>query len=229
MRGRSGFSSGIAVSPGETADAEDADSLKPVPTVQTAAIRQGRIDRKITAYGVVTAQSADVRVLSVAFEARVKKILVVAGQRLDAEGPVIELEPSPDTQLQMLQAKSAVESTKTDLEQTRRRFNDHLATNQDLLQSEQNMQLAQLKLDSLQKEGAGDVVQLKGAGLVDKVDVQEGQVVAAGGRWWRLAGGISCRCGWASSHRMRRRFMWGIRFRCSWSIRTHRRWRGRCG
>ena len=55
------------------------------------------------------------------------------------------LEPSPDTQLQMLQAKSAVEAAEADLEQTRRRFSDHLATNQDLLRSEQNMQLAQIK------------------------------------------------------------------------------------
>ena len=102
---------------------------------------------------------------------------------------MIELEPSPDTQLQMLQAKSAVEAAKADLEQTRRRFSDHLATNQDLLQSEQNMQLAQLKLDSLQKEGAGGPVQLKGMGLVAKVDVQEGQVVPAGGALVEIAAG----------------------------------------
>lgn len=170
-------------------DDSDADSINPVPTVQTAPIRQGRIDRKITAYGVVTAQSGDVAVLSVAFEARVKKIFVVPGQRLEAESPVIELEPSPDTQLQMLQAKSAVDSAKTDLEQTRRRFNDHLATNQDLLQSEQNTQLAQLKLNSLQNEGAGGSVQLKGSGLVNKVDVQEGQVVPAGSALVEIASG----------------------------------------
>jgi membrane fusion protein (multidrug efflux system) len=177
-----------AAAPVETDD-PDVDSIEPTPMVQTVPIRQGRIDRTITAYGVVTAQSGDVEVLSVAFESRVKKILVVAGQRLDGDEPVIELEPSADTRLAMLQAKSAVESARTDLEQTRRRFDDHLATNQDLLQSEQNLQLAQLKLGSLQSEGAGGSVQLKGSGLVDKVDVQEGQVVPAGGALVEISAG----------------------------------------
>ncbi len=170
-------------------DDSDPDSIQATPTVQTVPIRQGRIGRRIIGYGVVAAQSGDVAVLSVAFESRVKKVLVVAGQRLDGEEPVIELEPSADTQLQMLQAKSGVEAAKTDLEQTRRRFGDHLATNQDLLQSEQNMQLAQLKLDSLQKEGADGSVVLRGTGLVEKVDVQEGQVVPAGGALVEIGAG----------------------------------------
>lgn len=168
-----------AVSPGG-AESESDDSIEPTPTVQTAPIRPGRIDRKIAAYGVVTAPSGDVAVLSVAFESRVKKIMVVPGQRLGEETPVIEIEPSADTQLQLLQARSILESATKDLEQTRQRFSDHLATNQDLLQSEQNLAQAKLKLDSLQKAGAGSSVQLKAAGLVAKVDVQAGQVVPAG-------------------------------------------------
>jgi len=170
----------------ESSDADD--SAEPTPTVQTAPIRSGRIDRKITAYGIVTAQPGDMSVLSVAFESRVKKVLVAAGQRIDAGTPVIELEPSPDTQLQMLQAKSAVVSATQDFEQTQRRFTDHLATNQDLLQSRQNLQQAQLKLDSLQKAGAGGSMQLKAGGLVAKIDVQEGQVVSAGGALVEIAG-----------------------------------------
>jgi RND family efflux transporter MFP subunit len=174
--------------PAKTEDS-DADSINPIPSVQTVPIRQGRIGRLITGYGVVAARSGDMAVLSVAFESRVKKIFVVGGERLDAEAPVIELEPSPDTKLQMLQARSAVENATSDLEQTRRRFSDHLATNQDLLQSQQNMQLAQLKLDSLQSEGASGSAVLKGIGLVDKVDVQEGQVVAAGSALVEIAAG----------------------------------------
>jgi membrane fusion protein (multidrug efflux system) len=171
----------------ESSDADD--SAAPTPTVQTALIRSGRIDRKITAYGIVTAQPGDMSILSVAFESRVKKVLVVAGQRIDAGTPVIELEPSPDTQLQMLQAKSAMTAATQDLEQTQRRFTDHLATNQDLLLSNQNLQQAQLKFDSLQKAGAGGPVQLKAGGLVAKVDVQEGQVVPPGGALVEIAGG----------------------------------------
>lgn len=176
-----------AATPGAT-EQPDPDDVTPTPTVQTAPIQQGRVQRKITAYGVVAAQTGDITVLSVAFESRVKKILVVAGQRLDADSPTIEVEPSPDTQLQMLQAKSAVESATKDLDQTRMRFTSRLATNQDLLQSEQNLKLAELKFGSMQDAGAGGPVNLKAGGLVIKTDVQEGQVVPAGTPLVEVAG-----------------------------------------
>jgi RND family efflux transporter MFP subunit len=177
-----------ALSPAASERADSDEDVTPTPTVQTAPIRQGHIERKITAYGVVAAQSGDVAVLSVAFESRVKKILVVPGQRLDGDVPVIEIEPSLDTQLEVLQAKAAVDGAAKDLQQTRARFSSRLATNQDLLQSEQNLRQAQLKLDSLQTAGAGGKVTLKSSGLVAKVDVQEGQVVAAGNPLVEIAG-----------------------------------------
>jgi RND family efflux transporter MFP subunit len=174
----------------EGSDSGDSgDDLKATPTVQTVPIKQGRVDRTITAYGVVTAETSDVTVLSVAFESRVKRIYVAPGERLDSESEVIEVEPSPDTQLQMEQAKTAVDAARKDLDQTKQRFNNHLATNQDLLQSQQALDLAQLKLDSMTKSGADRPVRLKAAGLVSKVDVQEGQVVPAGGALAEIAGG----------------------------------------
>jgi RND family efflux transporter MFP subunit len=151
-----------------------------VPTVRTALIQHAHIEHKVIVYGVVTAQNSDVSVLSLPFESRVKRVFVMSGQRLDSESPVIEIEPSPDTQLQMLQAKLSVQSATRDIQQTRQRYNAHLATNQDLLQSEQNLQVARLKLDSLEKQGADGVQQLKASGLISKVDVQPGQVVPAG-------------------------------------------------
>jgi membrane fusion protein, multidrug efflux system len=177
-----------AASPAASEQPDSGDDVAPTPTVQTSPIQRGRIERAITAYGVVAAQTGDIAVLSAAFESRIKKILVVPGQRLDADTPAIEIEPSPDTQLQMLQAKAAVESATKDLDQTRTRFSSQLATNQDLLQSEQNLRLAKLKLDSMQSEGAGGAMKLKAGGLVAKVDVQEGQVVPAGTPLVEVAG-----------------------------------------
>jgi RND family efflux transporter MFP subunit len=179
-----------AASPTQIEDT-DSDDVEPVPTVQTATIQSGHVDRIITAYGSVTAQNADVSVLSVAFEARVKKVLVIPGQRVGLQTPVIDLEASPDTQLQLLQARSAAEAAQTDLAQTRQRFNDHLATNADLLQSQQVLQQAQLKLDSLEKEGAAGDLELKSAGVVSKVDVQQGQVVPAGTPLVEISSGLA--------------------------------------
>ncbi len=173
----------------DASDDSDQQEVQPVPTVRTAPIEQGHIERKITAYGIVTAQNSDIAVLSLPFESRVKNVLVIPGQRLDSESPVIEIEPSPDTQLQMLQARYAVQAATRDMQQTRQRYSSHLATNQDLLQAEQNLQVARIKLDSLDKQGAGGTQQLKSSGLVSKVDVQQGQVVPAGSPLVEIAGG----------------------------------------
>jgi membrane fusion protein, multidrug efflux system len=163
-------------------DGDPDDATQPAPMVQTALIRQGHVDRKIVAYGVVTAQSGDVSVLSVPFESRVKKIDVVPGQRLDAGAAVIDLDPSSDSRLELLEAKSAAEAATQDFQQTKARYASHLATNQDLLASQQNLQSATLKLQSLQSEGAGSSKQLKSAagGLVIRVDAQEGQLIPGG-------------------------------------------------
>jgi RND family efflux transporter MFP subunit len=184
-----GHRAGAHATEGEGGGDAGDDNVEATPVVQTAVIRSGHVDRKITAFGIVAAPAGDETVLSVAYESRVKKILVTAGQRLDAAAPAIELEPSPDTQLQLLQARAAVQAATLDLKQTQQRFNDHLATNQELLQSQQNLQQAQLKLDSMLKEGAGEVAQIKAAGLVAKIDVQEGQVVPAGSPLIELSAG----------------------------------------
>ena len=184
-----GYFLGHRAAPAGPQDSESDQDVQPAPMVQTAPIRQGHIDRKITAYGVVTAQSGDVSVLSVPFESRVRKIEVVAGQRLDAGAAVIDLEPSSDSKLEMLEAKSAAEAAALDLQQTKARYASHLATNQDLLESQQNLQTAALKLQSLQSEGAGSSKRLKSAagGLVIRVDAQEGQAIPAGGALVEIA------------------------------------------
>jgi membrane fusion protein, multidrug efflux system len=171
------------------ADSDSDDSVQPVPTVDVVPIQRSRIEQKMTAYGMVTAQPADMTIVSVPFEARVRQVLVAPGERLSEAAPVIEIEPSTDTQLQMLQARAAMKAATLDARQTRQRFNDHLATNQDLLQSEQNLQLAQLKLNSLEKQGAGGVARPTASGLVARVDVQAGQIVPAGAPLLEMAVG----------------------------------------
>jgi membrane fusion protein, multidrug efflux system len=176
--GVAGYCLGHRTPPTEASDDSD-QKIEPVPTVRTAAIQDTHIERKIVAYGIVSAQTSDGSILSLPFESRVTKVLVIPGQRLDSETPVIEVEPSTGTQLEMLQARLAAHAATTDVQQTRQRFNARLATNQELLLSEENLQISQAKLDSLEKQGAGGVQQLKASGLVSKVDVQPGQIVPA--------------------------------------------------
>jgi membrane fusion protein (multidrug efflux system) len=167
-----------------TKPAGEEDEAKGTASVQTSVIREGEITQSIAAFGSVTAQPGSVTVFSVAFECQVKHILISAGQQIDKDAPLIEVEPSPAAKQQLLEARNAVEVANKDLEQTQQRFNLKLATNTDLLTSQQAMQLAKMKLDTLQQWGATESsrkLTADGAGLVSKVDVQEGQIVPAGG------------------------------------------------
>jgi RND family efflux transporter MFP subunit len=160
------------------------DEAKSTASVKTAVIRSGQISQAITAFGSVTAQPGSVNVFSVQFESRVKHILISAGQQIDKDVPLIEVEPSPEAKLALLEARNAVEASNKDLEQTQQRFNLKLATNTELLTSQQAAQVAKTRLESLQQRGAAEdsrKITADGPGLVSKVDVQEGQIVPAGG------------------------------------------------
>jgi membrane fusion protein (multidrug efflux system) len=167
----------------EHASGEAGEEKKEVVAhVQTAKIEQKTISEKIIAYGSVIAQPGKTHSVSVAFETRVQHILVAPGQLVREGDPLVEIEPSPAAQLQLQQAKNAAESTQKELKQTEQRFNLKLATNQDLGTAQKAARDAELQFASLQKAGVGTDNRIHSdmAGLVDKVDAQNGQIVATG-------------------------------------------------
>src|SRR4051794_5370990 len=99
-----------AEKPAATQPAGEGDEAKGTAAVKTAVIRDGAISQTITAFGSVTAQPGSVSVFSVAFECRVRHILVTPGQQIDKDTPLIEVEPSPAAKLQLLEARNAVEA-----------------------------------------------------------------------------------------------------------------------
>jgi RND family efflux transporter MFP subunit len=168
----------------DDAGASTEPTTEPVATVKTAAARLGEISETLTAYGTVTTQPGDISVFSVPFECRVSKVRVTGGQSVEKNIPLLEVEPSPDAKLQLQEANNNLQSATKDLAQTKQRFDLKLATNADLLTSQQAADLAQLRLTSLQQRGAAEnhrLILASGSGLVSKVDVQEGQIVPAGG------------------------------------------------
>ena len=164
-----------------TAPAAEAEQTA---SVQTAPLHMDQITQTITAYGTVTADSGSIAIFSVPFECMVKRVLVTGGQQVDNNAALLEIEPSADAKLQLVEASNAVDAANKDLKDAQQRFDLKLATNQDLLAAQQNQQAAQVKLAGLQQRGAVDEqgrIMAKAAGLVSKVDVQNGQVVPAGG------------------------------------------------
>jgi len=154
----------------------------PVVQVQVAKVERKTIAQKIIVYGSVVAQPGKTHSVSVAFETRVHHILVAPGQFVQENDPLTEIEPSPAAQLQFQQAKNAAEAARKELKQTQERFNLKLATNQDLGSAEKTARDAEAQLTILQRAGAGGDNRIRAdmAGVVAKVNVQDGQIVAPG-------------------------------------------------
>ena len=158
------------------------DEPAPVATVRTAVAAQAPLSITVSAYGTVIASPEDTHNVSVPFEARVRRVLVTTGQHVDSQTPLVEIEPTPAALLELQNSRSAKEAAVKDLQQVQQKLDMKLATKSELLTAEQALKLAQSKLDSLEKQQIAPRRLTAGlTGLVSKVDVQEGQVIAAGG------------------------------------------------
>ena len=127
----------------------------PVPEVQVAKVERKTTTEKIIVYGSVVAQPGKTHTVSIAFETRVRHVLVAPGQFVHENDPLIEIELSPAAQVQFQQAKNAAEAARKELKQTQERFNLKLATNQDLSAAEKTARDAEAQLTALQRAGAG--------------------------------------------------------------------------
>src|SRR5262249_14186267 len=152
------------------------------PLVQVVKVERKTVTEKVVVYGSVVAQPGKTHSVSIAFETRVRHILVAPGQFVGENDPLVEIELSPGTQGQFQQAKNAVEAARKELKQTQERFNLKLATNQDLSTAEKTARDAEAQLTALQRAGAGgdNRVHADVAGVIAKVNAQDGQIVASG-------------------------------------------------
>ena len=181
---------GSAEAAGEPASGDNAEH-KVKPEVRVATLRRSSISQPLIAYGVVTSQSADVRVLSVPFESRVTRMLVSPGQEVAQDAPLAEVEPSPATRLALEEATNAVDAAQRTLDQTKQRFDEKLATNAELQTAENDLRTARGRLQNLEQGGVSRsgsrVITAPAPALVSKIDVQLGQVVPATGPLIELA------------------------------------------
>ena len=159
------------------------ETAGPVPEVQVARLERKTLTEKVIVYGSVVAQPGKTHSVSVAFETRVRHILVAPGQFVEEDEPLLEVELSPAAQVQFQQAKNAAEAARKELKQTQDRFNLKLATNQELSAAEKASRDAEAQLTALQRAGAGGDNRIHSdmAGVIAKVDAQDGQIVPPGG------------------------------------------------
>lgn len=155
---------------------------QPVAQVTTQPLLRGRITEALTAYGTVVPRTTDQQTVSAQVETKVAQLLVSPGQLVEAGQPVAQVDPSPDTSLQLLQAKNNADAAAHDLAGAQQRFNMKLATLQELQTAQNAMRDAKLKLDDLKRRGATGPQVLKAprAGVVANVRATLGEVVPAG-------------------------------------------------
>ena len=169
-----------ATSP-ETPDPQPSAEAVVAP-VRVVPLKEGTVTEEIAVYGTVIPAPGAVQAISVPFESQVRQVFVSSGQRVATGEKLVEIDPSPDTQLQLEQARNAFAAAQQNLHYVQQRFTLKLATNDQLLQAQQTSQDARLRLDSLERRGVGSKRALVAAvaGLISKVSVQEGAIVAAG-------------------------------------------------
>ncbi len=154
----------------------------PIAKVQVVSLKRGKIEDMTSTYGVVIATPGESNNFSVPFECRVRKVFITVGQVVEPNTPLMEVEPSPETQFQLDQAKSQFKLAKSQLGIMRKRIKMQLATRQNLLNAEQQLQISELRLKNLQSRSNGDPFKIlsKASGVVSQIIVKQGQILPAG-------------------------------------------------
>ncbi len=155
----------------------------PIAKVRVVPLKQETIMQTITAFGPVVTSSSGVQTVTASFECRIRRVRVTSGQQIETGDILIEVDPSPEALLLLETARTTFSLSEKALANTQERFNLKLATNQELLQAQQTMQEAQLRLFSLEARGLGREGKIKAlySGIITNVDVREGSLVVAGG------------------------------------------------
>jgi membrane fusion protein (multidrug efflux system) len=158
------------------------ESSEKATQVQLGTIEKKPITEAVSAFGTVVPVAGKMASLNLPFETVVRHVLVTRGQSIQAGDLLIQINASPTVQLQFRQAQLTKDLTQRGLAEAEKQFGLKLAINKDLNEAQKAARDAELTVESLQQQGVNTVTELraKSAGYVNKVNVQDGQIVAAG-------------------------------------------------
>ncbi|HQU34425.1 MAG TPA: HlyD family efflux transporter periplasmic adaptor subunit, partial [Thermoanaerobaculaceae bacterium] len=167
----------------------EATKAEPSAAVATAAVTRGPVEETLEAFGTVEFDPAKVRTVTLLKAGQVVDVPVVAGEIVRRGQPLLTLGPVPQDSLDMQRARIDVDFAAREVERIRRLLGEKLATNQDLLNAEKQLDTDRAVLASL-GDGRGPapaVVAAPQDGIVAQVLVTRGQVLAAGHEAVQLA------------------------------------------
>ncbi len=153
-----------------------------VAKVVLAKVQKKPFGEHLQVYGEVVPAPRASTTLSAEAQAVVDSVDVRVGQHVAKGQTLVELRPSPQTNLSVAQARANVAQEKKKLEAVKQRRKLHLATNTDVANAQQAYDQAKLQLQSLTSRGGTGHTRLRApaAGIVASVSTQDGAVVAPG-------------------------------------------------
>ncbi len=160
---------------------DDISTSEPVVAVKVAPLTKGGITENIIVYGTVVPAPGAVQTISEPFETQVRRIFATAGQKVAMGKVLLEINPGPNTRLQLEQTMNNFRLAKETYSNMQQRFDLKLATIQQVLQTKQAFQDARLRLENLKQRGIREKKQVVAdvGGLVNTVYVREGDIVSA--------------------------------------------------
>jgi RND family efflux transporter MFP subunit len=150
--------------------------------VSTAAVTQQQIGDALTAFGVLDPDPDQVLSLSLPHAGLINRVWVRLGQRVKSGDRLLEVITAPESRMQYLQAQSAVDYARRELERQQRLLEEQLATKAQVDAARKNLNDANATLASLRKRGQGtekETLRAPMDGIITQLDVSQGQRVQA--------------------------------------------------
>ena len=161
---------------------DNESEAKPTARVTLAQLQAGPIAQTVQAYGVVESAPGTEQVIPAPFDCLVRAVHVTTGTPVSPGDVLLEISPSPDSQLLLETARSALVVAEKTLSATQERFDLKLATSQDLIVAQQAEADARARADSLKHRGLGQdgVIRALAPGVVARVDATRGSQILMG-------------------------------------------------
>jgi membrane fusion protein, multidrug efflux system len=160
--------------------------------VETNPVQFVPMTETLTAYGTVEYAPESAHVLDVQGEGLVSKVFVAAGQRVRKGDLLLELTATANARTELGNARITVTFARKDLARLRDLKARQLATNAEVQAAEQTLAKAEALLDNvLKRQGDKAIRELRAGmdGVVDVVNVHQGEIAASGAPLLRLAKG----------------------------------------
>lgn len=154
----------------------------PSVAVKTAVVKQQAMAEMLLSYGVLEPDPDQVLSLSLPRAGLINRIWVRLGQRVRSGEKLLEIITAPEARMQFLQASSAVDFARRELERKQALLQEQLSTRTEVDNAKKNLHDAQATLDALRKRGVGrekETLRAPVDGIITQLNTAQGQRVQA--------------------------------------------------